>query len=161
MPDMRRLVEVGCWKGDSISYLAAQIKLTGRPFVLWGVDIWKDPAIYTIYNHTLAEAGVRDAVLDITLPSLAACEQFTDGSLDFVFLDASHRPQDVLDDARAWQRKVRAGGILAGHDYCESVSGNPSDSDYENVALAVKAAKAEGVIGDYTVLPNTVWMARV
>ena len=160
MPGMKRLVEVGCWKGHSISYLAQQIQLTGRPFELWGVDIWPD-SLYDAYNQTLIGAGVRAAIIDIRQPSLAACQQFANGSLDFVFLDASHKPQDVLDDVRAWRPKLRQGGIFAGHDYSETVSGQPSDSNYENVAWAVKTAKAEGTIGDFTVLPSTVWVSHV
>ncbi len=39
-------------------------------------------------------------------------------SLDFVFLDGNHNFDYVMMDIILWSRKVRKGGIVAGHDYC-------------------------------------------
>jgi len=43
--------------------------------------------------------------------------QIKDGSLDLVFIDASHTYEDVTRDLRAWYNKVRSGGVVSGHDY--------------------------------------------
>jgi predicted O-methyltransferase YrrM len=40
-----------------------------------------------------------------------------DESLDFVFIDASHKYGCVRNDIRLWWSKVRSGGWLGGHDY--------------------------------------------
>ncbi len=48
--------------------------------------------------------------------SIEAAEQFEDGSLDFAFIDADHREAAVLADIAAWRPKIRAGGMLTGHD---------------------------------------------
>lgn len=40
-----------------------------------------------------------------------------DGSLDFAFLDANHTYEAVKEDIALWGPKVRAGGIVSGHDY--------------------------------------------
>ncbi len=48
--------------------------------------------------------------------SLDAAKLVPDGSLDFVYIDASHRYEHVVADLAAWVPKVRAGGIVAGHD---------------------------------------------
>ncbi|MCE9556684.1 MAG: class I SAM-dependent methyltransferase [Planctomycetes bacterium] len=53
--------------------------------------------------------------------SLEAATRFDEGSLDFVYIDANHALQSVLEDIHAWYPKVRAGGILAGHDYIDGV----------------------------------------
>jgi len=49
--------------------------------------------------------------------SVDAAPQFADGSLDFVYIDAAHDVASVIADLSAWARKVRVGGIVAGHDY--------------------------------------------
>jgi hypothetical protein len=49
--------------------------------------------------------------------SMDALAQFEDDSLDFVYIDGNHRLPWVLDDICGWMIKVRAGGIVAGHDY--------------------------------------------
>lgn len=42
--------------------------------------------------------------------------EVSDGSLDFVFIDADHRYPAVIKDLAAWAPKLKAGGMLCGHD---------------------------------------------
>ena len=42
---------------------------------------------------------------------------FKVGSLDFVYLDASHDFESVNEDLVMWVPKVRKGGLIFGHDY--------------------------------------------
>ena len=44
-----------------------------------------------------------------------------DNSLDFVFIDANHNYAYVLEDIKLWTPKVKAGGIVGGHDYNENL----------------------------------------
>lgn len=53
----------------------------------------------------------------IRAASIDAAQEIPDGSLDFVYIDASHKLPDVIADLAAWQPKVRCGGIIAGHDF--------------------------------------------
>ncbi len=46
-----------------------------------------------------------------------AVEKFSNGSLDFVYIDANHSYKSVKEDLRLWTPKVRIGGIIGGHDY--------------------------------------------
>lgn len=49
--------------------------------------------------------------------SMEAVDDFEDESLDFVYIDANHEFQNVVNDICEWQTKVKVGGIIAGHDY--------------------------------------------
>jgi hypothetical protein len=66
--------------------------------------------------------------------STEAADRFADASLDFVYLDADHSREGLLEDLEAWHPKVRAGGVIAGHDYCNGRT--------ELCAFGVKSAVA-------------------
>ena len=42
---------------------------------------------------------------------------FADGSLCCVYIDADHTYESVTEDITAWLPKIRAGGVICGHDY--------------------------------------------
>lgn len=58
------------------------------------------------FNTTLIRQFSMDAVKD-----------FEDDALDFVFIDANHDFDFVMEDIIHWTRKVRSGGIVSGHDF--------------------------------------------
>ena len=141
-------VEIGTFKGE----FAEKILSTWNGRRLHCVDNWTewkhDPKLYRVaptqseqdkfYAETvirLAKFGERSNI--IREPSLVAVNRFADSSLDFVYVDASHEYQDVLNDMNAWCPKVKAGGILCGDDFT---------SAYPGVILAVKDfARLKGV----------------
>jgi len=49
--------------------------------------------------------------------SLDAVKKIKDGSLDFVYIDANHAFDYVIQDLIEWSKKVRVGGIVSGDDY--------------------------------------------
>ena len=49
--------------------------------------------------------------------SMDAVKDFKDNSLDFVYIDANHDFQSVTNDIVEWSKKIKAGGIISGHDY--------------------------------------------
>lgn len=127
----KTLVEVGVWKGHSISYLARKMKENNTNCRIYAVDLWENtykwegndylrnqlPIIYDIYNENLKINGVRDLITDIKEISWNAASHFEDGSVDFVFIDADHEYDSVCKDIKAWMPKIRKGGIISGHDY--------------------------------------------
>ena len=46
-----------------------------------------------------------------------AAREIPDESLDFVYIDGDHSYEHVMLDIILWNRKVRPGGIISGHDY--------------------------------------------
>ncbi len=80
-----------------------------------------------------------------------------DGSLDFVYIDGNHTFDQVTADIAAWSPKVRAGGIVAGHDYGRASVGQ--------VKEAVQAWTAAHGIEAWYVLtgdksPSWLWVQR-
>lgn len=46
-----------------------------------------------------------------------AVDFFENELFDFVYIDANHEFQSVTNDIAGWGKKVRKGGIIAGHDF--------------------------------------------
>jgi len=44
-------------------------------------------------------------------------EQIKDKSLDFVYIDGDHTFDFVIMDIILWFKKVKVGGVVAGHDF--------------------------------------------
>lgn len=69
------------------------------------------------YERAKEKLKSYNAVL-IKKPSLEAVSDYKDGELDFVYIDALHDFDSVMQDIIRWAPRVRRGGIVAGHDYC-------------------------------------------
>jgi hypothetical protein len=72
---------------------------------------------YQETQRRLHPFGDRCAIHRTT--SRQAAAGFRDRSLDFVYLDARHYREALLEDLELWAPKIRPGGILAGHDYLD------------------------------------------
>lgn len=118
-----RGAEIGVWKGAFSEWMANHVpglKLTC-------VDPWR---VYGDYEEVKNDQKLLDEAYEMALKrleplgcdikrqsSVEAATTVDDGSLDFVYIDANHRKDYVLADLNAWVPKVRAGGIVSGHDY--------------------------------------------
>lgn len=96
---------------------------------LYCVDAWMEYDGYVDYN---AEQMVKNYLtakrrlepFDVELIrsySMDAVKLFDDGELDFVYIDANHEWPYIAQDLYYWDRKVRQGGIISGHDYTEEL----------------------------------------
>lgn len=96
------------------------------------VDPWKQQSAYVdvanvddrAQERLMAETGTRLARFKgrfrmVRALSYEAVEGFEDGSLDFVYVDAVHDYEGCLRDLCDWWPKLRAGGVLAGHDFLD------------------------------------------
>jgi hypothetical protein len=54
--------------------------------------------------------------------SMDALSDFRDGSLDFVYIDGDHNFRHAAEDIYEWSKKVKRGGVVAGHDYFNTPS---------------------------------------
>ena len=90
---------------------------------LIAVDSWSNKKVYPTFKI----AQERLAPYDVTIihdTSVNAAIWVKDESLDFVFIDANHLYDFVAEDIKVWTPKVKKGGIVSGHDYYESKTGN-------------------------------------
>jgi predicted O-methyltransferase YrrM len=126
--DHSQFVEIGAWKGKSTAYMAVEIINSGKSIKLNTVDTWegsneaahkRDQAIIDgiLYEEFCANmVPVESVVTAIRMTSIEASKEFNDGQLDFVFIDASHKYEDVKQDIIHWLPKVKVGGTLGGDD---------------------------------------------
>ena len=126
-PNESKFVEVGAWKGRSACFLAVEIINSGKQISFDVVDTWQGSEEHIGYD-ILNEDGlfkefirniepVKQIINPIRMTSLEASSLYEDESLDFVFLDASHKYEDLQNDLKAWLPKIKKNGVLAGHDY--------------------------------------------
>lgn len=146
-------VEVGSWKGKSISYIGVEIVNSGKDIKCFAVDTWKgtpgihDKDIYVkidkLYNLFLANIGpLSNIITPIRKSSIEASKQFEDNSIDIVYIDAGHLYEDVKSDIESWYPKVKPGGIISGHDYDSESTGG----DHAGVRKAVDEAFPQNLI---------------
>jgi len=46
-----------------------------------------------------------------------ALRDISDGSLDFIYIDGNHSLPYIVSDIYEWNKKVKVGGCISGHDY--------------------------------------------
>jgi len=87
--------------------------------LLWSIDRWSDHHDVREYfsaAERLSVYGVRSRVRRCSFDEAAAV--IPDGSLSFCYLDGyAHTGQDGGATFEQWWPKLRAGGVMAGHDY--------------------------------------------
>lgn len=114
-------VEVGVYQG------AFSEKLCQAGLKLYSVDPWvafsgQGRAVlqqsHQDDNYELAKEKLSK--YDCTIireTSMDAVKKFRNRSIDFVYIDGDHTLPHIINDVWWWTPKVRAGGMVAGHDY--------------------------------------------
>ncbi|HEY4810657.1 MAG TPA: class I SAM-dependent methyltransferase [Solirubrobacteraceae bacterium] len=118
----RHLISVDPWKAAEADYHDAA-----------NVTQEQHDALYDETVKRLAPFGERSSVWRMYGEQAAAA--IPHHSMDFVYLDARHGYEFVMEDLKAWVDKVRPGGVLCGHDYM--------DVDAADAEFGVKTAVDE------------------
>jgi len=160
-------VEVGVQRGIYSEIILSRSRVTQLilvdPWREFGGD-YRDVANVAQAEHDsafaeaqqrLARFGERATFWRMT--SLEAAAQVAAASIDFVYLDARHDYEHVMDDLRAWYPKVKPGGIMAGHDYLDG--DNPSGRfGVRSAVNAFCTANDLAVYETYEDQPWTTWI---
>ena len=117
-------VEIGVFKGEFSKHI-----LNNWGGTLYMIDVWRplgneyeDASNHKehidAYHQTMENIkGFEDRGIMIRASSEISANMFTDESLDFIFIDANHAYDFVVDDINLWFSKLKKGGIFSGHDY--------------------------------------------
>jgi hypothetical protein len=146
--DGAKFVEIGAWKGKSTAFAGVEILNSGKDITYYAVDhfLGSEEHLNPVSDHYdfVAKSGelreqyyanikaVESVIKTYDMTSTQASKMFKKKSVDFVFIDGSHDFDSVCNDIEAWLPKIKAGGILAGHDY-----------DFEQVKRAVHSYFAD------------------
>lgn len=135
-PDEAHFVEIGTWKGQSSAFLAVEIINSGKKIKLDCIDNFtgsviepgqmldrdnKEGRLLEVFKNNMKPVEGHYNVIQGDSAETASLYQ--DGSLDFVFIDASHDYESFRKDLLAWFPKVKVGGLFAGHDFANPYPG--------------------------------------
>ena len=134
LPDNSNIVELGCYLGKSTDHLINNIKNSNKNITLSVVDVFDqflttDNCRYRnsnngnyFYNEFISNMGDNIKYIKNIhkMTTDEASNLYEDKSLDFVYIDASHKKENVINDIKNWYPKVKKGGILAGDDWQKS-----------------------------------------
>lgn len=126
--------ELGFTKGAEVGVetgLYSEVLCKAIPNLeLFSIDAWlaygeyRDDIAQDKVDELYARAVKRLAPYNAKLIkglSLDVVKTFEDESLDFVYIDANHTYEHVYADVTEWIKKVRRGGIIAGHDFIRKI----------------------------------------
>lgn len=126
IPNNSKGIELGCYMGESTEVFAVS-----RKFIeLHCVDAWKAEHLSTIakedeYMQAEAEFDKVAAKYPVIQKHKMLTIEYLPNApmVDFVYVDALHTYEAVYTDIQLSIPKIRAGGILAGHDYSKEHPG--------------------------------------
>ena len=123
-----KIVEVGSYLGGAMFWIAHAARDFGND--VYAVDSWTgapdlaaDETVYRGFQLNMKDAGLDDYVNVVKKASIEAADGFENGSLDLVYIDGDHRRAATYGDIHAWWPKLRIGGVMIGHDYCQRLNG--------------------------------------
>lgn len=127
IPNNLIMAEVGCYAGESTKMFLE----SGKVNLLYAIDIWEDEMdnfkkIQSNHNFSIVEKTFDESIKGFNVKKIKMCFSKSLESLptlDFVYIDANHDYEFVKDDITNALKKIKKGGLIAGHDYNEETPG--------------------------------------
>jgi|CXWL01.1.fsa_nt_gi predicted O-methyltransferase YrrM len=132
-----RLLEIGSWAGASAITLGASIRQLGIPdSAIICIDPWEQyfvqedrglhykimnlgvatGATQTLFHHNIRTCELQGMIEVVKAASREALPKFDDRSFNLIYVDGSHKKEDVLYDVEQAKRLVSEGGVICGDD---------------------------------------------
>jgi hypothetical protein len=134
-------IEIGVRHGKYSAWLLHNTKLK----ILYSLDMFPYPDMEPTTRQNLKDFGNRSIICAGKTPDFAV--RFPPASLDFIYIDASHKYEDVKNDLQAWWPKLKSGGMFCGDDYTDVV--NPGSEGKYGVVQAVDEFADENNLKTY------------
>ncbi|WP_118840567.1 class I SAM-dependent methyltransferase [Salinibacter ruber] len=116
LPNSGVVAEIGVAKGE----FSSQILHKTNPESLHLIDIWDSERYHHLYGAVRSrfDEEIEDGTVEISQRfSTEAADHFPDDYFDWVYIDTDHAYETTRDELQAYAPKIKAGGIIAGHDY--------------------------------------------
>ena len=131
------VLEIGSWAGASAVTWAMALREAGASGTVTCVDPWlpyfdveaehdrhyrdmndaaRDGLIAQLFEHNIRCAGVADMIRQRRGYSQNVLPELPSGQFDIVYIDGSHRFEDVRFDIQQAKRLLRGGGTICGDD---------------------------------------------
>ena len=96
------------------------------------------------YRRMTELAAENPCVKVVRKHSVETAKDFDDGHFDFVYIDDDHTYKAVKEGIEAWWPKVRPGGVMAGHNYCQYIL--PTGVEFGVIKAVNEFSEAEKVV---------------
>jgi predicted O-methyltransferase YrrM len=130
-------LEIGLFEGRSAIWVLENI-LTHPSSRLTGIDVFQGP-YKDLYFSNIERSGAADRVRTIVARSQLALRELKPDSFDINYVDGSHEPGDVLEDAVLSWRLLKPGGVLIFDDYrwagCMESGTTDQPTDFPKTAI--------------------------
>jgi predicted O-methyltransferase YrrM len=109
--------------GKSTVYMAEKIKNSNKKIHFYVIDNFVgEPTentenLYESYLSNLDINEVSNYVRTLKMTSQEALSKFKNKTIKFIFIDGSHKHEDVKADILGFLTKMKDESIMAGHDY--------------------------------------------
>lgn len=154
--------EIGVQRGIFSRALLNRWK-SARHFTL--VDVWNQQENYfdganqnaSVHLGFKAEAMKRvenfskmGVIIDVCHGFSVKCtERYKKEFFDFIYVDARHDYNGVMEDLQSWWPLLKPGGIMAGHDYLTGIEGPPWSNWSINSDGTVNFRSVKGAVDDF------------
>lgn len=120
-------VEIGSFKGKSISFVTVEALRQDKKISFYAVDTWLGSEEHQqngvaedidVVNKSLFEKfksntnSIKNLFISIRKASVDASKDFENNSIDVLYIDGAHDYQSVLDDICCWFPKLKKKSLL-------------------------------------------------